>query len=99
MGAALAGVADAAISLFLVAVEDPMLRAGHRQVSRAKAVESATAALVEIPNVMDGLFRGHVELAIRRQRASTAYDGGPGRLPTRDRLRRPRRVHAAHPGT
>jgi len=78
MGSALAGVADAAISLFLVAVEDPMLRQGSDPVTRAKAVESATAALVEIPNVMDGLFRGHVELAIRRQRASTAYEAGPG---------------------
>jgi adenylate cyclase len=78
MGAAMAGVADAAISLFLVAVEDPMLRDGSDPVSRATAVESATAALVEIPHVLDGFFRGHVELAIRRQRASTAYEAGPG---------------------
>ncbi len=78
MGAAMAGVADAAISLFLVAVEDPMLREGSDPVSRAKAAESATSALVEIPHVLDGFFRGHVELAIRRQRASTAYDAGPG---------------------
>jgi adenylate cyclase len=78
MGTALAGIADAAISLFLVAVEDPMLRQGSDPVTRAKAVESATAALEEIPQVLDGLFRGHVELAIRRQRASTAYDAGPG---------------------
>ena len=77
MGAALAGIAEAAISLFLVSVEDPMLRGGSDQVTRAKATESATAALIEIPNVMDGLFRGHVELAIRRQRASSAYDEGP----------------------
>ncbi len=78
MGAALAGIADAAISLFLVAIEDPMLREGTDPVSRARAVESATAALVEIPSVMDGLFRGHVELAVQRQRASTAYEAGPG---------------------
>ena len=78
MGAAMAGVADAAISLFLVAVEDPMLREGIDPVSRAKAVESATAALVEIPHVLDGFFRGHVEIAIKRQRASTAYEAGPG---------------------
>jgi adenylate cyclase len=78
MGSALAGIADAAISLFLVSIEDPMLRDGSDLVARARAVESATAALVEIPHVMDGLFRGHVELAIRRQRASTAYEAGPG---------------------
>ena len=77
MGSALAGIAEAAISLFLVSVEDPMLRGGSDQVTRAKATESATAALVEIPNVMDGLFRGHVEQAIGRQRASSAYDAGP----------------------
>ncbi|MGZ6898388.1 MAG: adenylate/guanylate cyclase domain-containing protein [Acidimicrobiia bacterium] len=78
MGSALASVADAAVSLFLVSVEDPMLRQGTEQVERAKATESAVDALIEIPNVMDGLFRGHVELAIRRQRASTDYEAGPG---------------------
>ena len=46
-----------------------MLRQGSDPLTRAKAVESATSALREIPNVLDGFFRGHVELAIRRQRA------------------------------
>ncbi len=78
MGSALASVADAAISLFLVSLEDPMLRDGTAQSVRAKATESAVDALVEIPSVMDGLFRGHVEQAIQRQRLSTAYEVAPG---------------------
>jgi len=78
MGTALAGIADAAISLFLVSLEDPMLRQGTAPVVRAKATESATSAMVEIPNVMDGLFRGHVAQAIRRQRLSSAYETAPG---------------------
>ena len=78
MGSALASVAEAAISLFLVSLEDPMLRQGTAQSVRAKATENATDALVEIPAVMDGLFRSHVEQAIRRQRASTAHEVAPG---------------------
>ena len=78
MGSALAGVADAALSLFLVTVEDPMLRQGAAPVDRARSTEDATAALEAIPAVMNGLFRGHVERAIERQRASTAYDVAPG---------------------
>lgn len=78
MGSALASVADAAISLFLVSVEDPMLRQGTEQVERAKATEVAVDALTEIPNVMGGLFRGHVEQAIRRQRASADHETAPG---------------------
>ncbi len=78
MGSALAGVAEAAISLFLVSLEDPMVRQGTAQSVRAKATESAVDALVEIPVVMDGLFRKHVEQAIRRQRVSNAYEVAPG---------------------
>jgi adenylate cyclase len=77
MGAALAGVADAAISLFLVAVEDPMLREGAAPVDRARTTEDATAALDAIPPVLGGLFRSHVQLAIERQRASAVYDFAP----------------------
>ena len=78
MGAALASVADAAISLFLVSLEDPMLRDGTPQDVRAKATESAVDALVEIPAVMNGLFRGHVQQSIERQRASSEYGFAPG---------------------
>jgi adenylate cyclase len=77
MGAALAGVADAAISLFLVAVEDPMLRGGAAPIDRARSTEDATAALDAIPPVLGGLFRSHVQLAIERQRASAVYDFAP----------------------
>lgn len=78
MGSALAGIADAAISLFLVAVEDPMLREGASAVDRARSTESATGALEAIPGVLDGLFRSHVQLAIARQRTSSVYGVAPG---------------------
>ena len=78
LGSALASVSDAAISLFLVSLEDPMLRNNTAQDVRAKATESAVDALIEIPGVMNGLFRSHVEESIKRQRASTAYDIAPG---------------------
>lgn len=78
MGSALASIADAAISLFLVTVEEPMLKDGVAPVDRARSTEDATAALEAIPPVLDGLFRSHVQLAIERQRASTAYDFAPG---------------------
>lgn len=77
MGAALAGVADAALSLFLVAVEDPSLREGISPLDRARQTEDATAALDAIPPVLGGLFRSHVQLAIQRQRASSLYDYAP----------------------
>jgi adenylate cyclase len=77
MGSSLGTIAEAAISLFLVSLEDPMVRQGTAGAVRAKATESAVDALVEIPAVMDGLFRGHVEQAIRRQRASSDYGAAP----------------------
>ncbi len=78
MGSALAQIADAAIAIFLVEVEDPMLRGGTDELARAVATEGAVAQLIELPTVMDGLFRMHVEQAIRRQRASSAESLGPG---------------------
>jgi adenylate cyclase len=78
MGSALAAVADAAISLFLVNVEDPMLRDGTDQVERARATEDAVLALTGLPDVLGGLFRAHVEQAIMRQRAASEYGTAPG---------------------
>jgi adenylate cyclase len=79
MGSALGQIADAAIAIFLVEVEDPMVRGGGvDELARALATEGAVAQLVELPTVMDGLFRMHVEQAITRQRASSAESLGPG---------------------
>lgn len=78
MGSAMAQVSDAAISTFLVQVEDPMNREGTDELGRALATENAVAQLATIPGVLDGLFRLHVEEAIRRQRISNAGVSGPG---------------------
>jgi len=78
IGAALASIADAAMSLFLVEVEDPVLRSGVSELERALGTEEATASLAVIPGAMDGLFRFHIEHAIARQRASTEYGSAPG---------------------
>src|SRR6478609_8707142 len=63
MGTALAGIADAAISLFLVSLEDPMLRQGTAPVVRAQATrrQRASSAYETAP----GAFRlaiGFVDL-------------------------------------
>ena len=71
MGSALAQIADAAIvDLSSSQVEDRLVKGDTDELARALATEDATAQLVELPTVMDGLFRLHVEQAIRRQRAS-----------------------------
>jgi adenylate cyclase len=78
LGAALAQVAEAAISSFIVEVEVPIVRDERDELALANATETAVAQLVAVPAVMDGLFRMHVVEAIRRQRASNAEAAGPG---------------------
>ncbi len=78
LGAAMAQVAEAAISSFIVEVEAPIVRDTVDELALAHAAEDAVSALVMIPGVMNGLFRMHLVEAIRRQRISNAEAAGPG---------------------
>jgi class 3 adenylate cyclase len=64
VGAALASIADAALAIFGVTLE-PTLETGELdELEYTKAAEGATAMLVnEVPAVIAGLFRHHVEAA------------------------------------
>src|SRR4051794_1458704 len=78
VGSSMARVADAAISLFIVEVEGPLLQEGAGEAPLAEAAEHATDALAGVPAVMGGLFRLHVEAAIRRQRIASRKGQEPG---------------------
>lgn len=78
LGAAMAQVAEAAISSFIVEVEAPIVREVTDELALAQATENAVGSLVMIPGVMNGLFRMHLMEAIGRQRASNAFQAGPG---------------------
>jgi Adenylate cyclase, family 3 (some proteins contain HAMP domain) len=72
MGNAMARVAEAAITLFQVEVEGPMAEREAGALAHAEANLDAVTALEVLPRVMGGLFRLHIETAIRRSR--DAYD-------------------------
>lgn len=72
MGSAMARVAEAAITLFQVTVEGPMHERRATEVDLAEANLAAVQALEVVPRAMAGLFRLHVETAVRRSRH--AYD-------------------------
>jgi class 3 adenylate cyclase len=78
MGSAMARVADAALSMFLVNIEAPLRESGAGEDSLAQATEVAVEALAEVPEVLAGLFRLHVQAAISRQRIATRATSGPG---------------------
>ena len=68
MGSAMARVAEAAITLFQVTVEGPMHERRATEVDLAEASLSAVDSLEVVPRAMAGLFRLHVETAVRRSR-------------------------------
>lgn len=72
MGNAMARVAEAAITLFQVNVEGPMAERDAGELAHAEANLAAVASLEVLPRAMAGLFRLHIETAIRRSRH--AYD-------------------------
>ncbi len=72
MGSSMARVAEAAITLFQVTVEGPMHERQATEVDLAEANLAAVQALEVVPRAMAGLFRLHVETAVRRSRYS--YD-------------------------
>jgi adenylate cyclase len=77
MGAALAGIAEAAVRLFLVNKEDPLYEERAGELAHAKANLDGIRALREVPRAMDGLFLSHVEIALRRSRESRTGDRSP----------------------
>jgi adenylate cyclase len=70
VGSALARVAEAAVSLFLVTIEGPIRAAGGSELALAQANLQVIDALGIIPPVADSLLRAHVEVAIRRMRSA-----------------------------
>jgi adenylate cyclase len=78
LGSSMGRVADAALSLFLVNVEAPLRESGAGENSLAQATEVAVEALTDIPEVMTGLFRLHVQAAVSRQRIATRAASEPG---------------------
>jgi adenylate cyclase len=68
VGASLARIAEAAVALFLVNVEGPIREAEGGRLALAKANLEAIAAIDDVSAMMRGLFRAHMELAIRRLR-------------------------------
>jgi class 3 adenylate cyclase len=78
VGSSMARVADAAISLFLVNVEGPIVQQGRGATSLAEAADSAVDALEVVPALMGGLFRLHMQAAINRQRIAGDSSCEPG---------------------
>jgi class 3 adenylate cyclase len=70
MGTSLARIAEAAVSLFTVEVEAGLAERGAGELVLAQANFEATTVLSGLPDVLDILFRDHVEAAIARSRAT-----------------------------
>lgn len=68
LGAALASVAEAAVSLFQVNVEGPMRAEGRSELDLAERNLRAVETLGQVQVMMTGLFRAHMSTAIRRLR-------------------------------
>ena len=77
VGSSMARVADAALSLFLVNVEGPMMKEGAGAMPLAAASEEAVELLDVLPPLMAGLFRLHFQAATRRQRTANRSDQDP----------------------
>jgi adenylate cyclase len=69
-GTSMAQIAETAIWSFLTDVEGPMMEESRGELALAQANLTATRSLELLPQVMETLFRGHVEAAIRRSRVS-----------------------------
>lgn len=72
VGASLARIADAAVSLFLADVETPIDEARAGELALARAQLDAIGALNLLIGHFETLFRAHMELAIRRNTAARA---------------------------
>ena len=76
LGSSLARLAETVNSMFLEEVERPLMAERRGQLALAQANVEVTRALDTVPDVMNILFREHVEEAIRRSLASRAAMGG-----------------------
>jgi adenylate cyclase len=70
VGSSLARIAEAAVSLFLVNVEGPMLQDGRSERALAEANLHAIEGLSGVEVMLRSLFRTHMETAISRLRAA-----------------------------
>jgi adenylate cyclase len=77
VGSSMARIADAALSMFLVNVEGPLVQDGKGAVPLAEASEEAVALLDVVPQLMAGLFRLHIQAAISRQRVANRSTENP----------------------
>jgi len=68
VGASLARIAEAAISLFYVNVEGPMRKQGTTERAMAEASVRSIEAIDGLQAMIHGLFRAHMEVAIDRFR-------------------------------
>jgi adenylate cyclase len=68
MGNAMARIAEAAITLFQANVEAPLAESDAAEITLAEANLAGVRSLDLLPRAMNGLFRLHVETAIRRSR-------------------------------
>ena len=100
VGSSMARVADAALSLFLVNVEGPIVQeGGGGDAARARRRRRRSTLLDVVPSLMAGLFRLHMQAAISRQRIANRLDREPVAVPARGRVRRPRRASRRTPRT
>jgi class 3 adenylate cyclase len=68
VGTALAQIAEAAMALYLVSTEGPLVAAGASDLELAQQNLRAIESIDGLQRVMQGLFRAHMATAIRRQR-------------------------------
>jgi len=68
VGAALAQIAEAAVSLYLVTAEGPLLVSKASELAHAQQNLLAIQSLDAVQVLLHGLFRAHMATAIRRQR-------------------------------
>ena len=68
VGAALAQIAEAAVALYLVTAEGPLLASQATELALAQQNLRAIQSLDAVQVLLQGLFRAHMATAIRRQR-------------------------------
>jgi adenylate cyclase len=80
MGSSLARIAEAAVSMFLAGVEDPLRKSGGSELDLAQNNVAAIELFLGVLPVMDYLLRLHMMEAIDRARLSRTDAGGATEL-------------------
>lgn len=70
MGSSLSRIAEAAVSLFLLDVEEPHIAAGRREDELSRKSHEAVGLLDEFPAILDAFLRRHVLQTVYRTRAT-----------------------------